>query len=70
MSIQITQPELEALIQERLQSGAFQNVEDMLLHALRSIEPKAKAAAAAAYGSGQLFADSPFAALDKDFERR
>jgi len=76
MTIQITEPELEALIQQRLQSGAFQNVEDVLLQALRSTEPKAKAAAAAAgHRSGDkdgvdLFADSPFAALDVDFLRR
>jgi Arc/MetJ-type ribon-helix-helix transcriptional regulator len=74
MTIQITEPELEALIQQRLQSGAFQNVEDVLLQALRSTEPKAKAAAAG-HRSGdkdgvELFADSPFAALDVDFLRR
>ncbi len=36
MSIEIHQPEIEALIQQRMASGAFQNVEEVLLHALKS----------------------------------
>jgi hypothetical protein len=39
MTIEIHQPELEALIEQRLQSGAFHNVEDVLLHALRTSDP-------------------------------
>jgi len=42
MTIQITQPEIEALIQQRLTSGAFRDVEDVLLQALRSSEPEAQ----------------------------
>lgn len=38
MSIEITSPEVEALIRERLKSGAFANAEDVILHALRSSE--------------------------------
>jgi antitoxin ParD1/3/4 len=34
LSIEIKRPELEALIQERLHSGAFETVEDVLLDAL------------------------------------
>jgi hypothetical protein len=29
-------PELESLILERMQNGGFQNVEDVLMHALKS----------------------------------
>ena len=36
MTIEIHKPELEALIQERMNSGDFQNVEDVLLQALKS----------------------------------
>ena len=36
MTIEICKPELEALIQERMKSGAFQNVEDVLMEALKS----------------------------------
>ena len=34
MTIQMTRPEIEALIQQRLHSGAFENVEDVLFDAL------------------------------------
>jgi antitoxin ParD1/3/4 len=34
MTIQINRPEIEALIQERLHSGAFDSVEDVLFDAL------------------------------------
>jgi hypothetical protein len=36
MSVEIHQPEIEALIQQRMASGAFHDVEDVLLYALRS----------------------------------
>jgi hypothetical protein len=34
MTIEIQRPELEALIRERMKSGAFRNVEDALMQAL------------------------------------
>ena len=36
MTIEIHKPELEALIRERMKRGAFQNVEDVLMQALKS----------------------------------
>lgn len=36
MNIEIQQPELEALILDRMQSGAFATVEDVLLNALKA----------------------------------
>jgi len=39
MTIKINKPELEALIRERMQNGGFQNVEDVLLHALQLSPP-------------------------------
>ena len=36
MTIEIHRPELEALIQEWMKSGAFQSVEDVLMQALKS----------------------------------
>ncbi len=36
MTIEIHKPELEALIMERIRSGAFENVEDVLMQALTS----------------------------------
>jgi hypothetical protein len=40
MTIQITKPEIEALINHRLESGGFKDAEDVILHALKSSEPK------------------------------
>lgn len=40
MTIEITRPEVEALIQQRLQTGAFKNAEDVILDALQSSVPK------------------------------
>jgi hypothetical protein len=39
MTIQITKPEVEALINQRLQSGAFKDAEDVILQALQSSPP-------------------------------
>jgi hypothetical protein len=36
MTIEIRRPELEALIRERMNSGAFHDVEDVIMQALRS----------------------------------
>ena len=36
MKIEIRKPELEALIRERMESGVFQDVEDVLIDALKS----------------------------------
>ncbi len=36
MTIQITKPEVEALINQRLQSGKFRDAEDVILQALQS----------------------------------
>ncbi|MGO9271316.1 MAG: hypothetical protein ACLQOO_13840 [Terriglobia bacterium] len=41
MTIQINKPEVEALINQRLQSGAFKDPEDVILQALRSFPPEA-----------------------------
>jgi hypothetical protein len=41
MTIQITRPEVEALINQRLQSGAFRNAEDVILQALQCSPPTA-----------------------------
>jgi hypothetical protein len=41
MTIQITKPEVEALINQRLQAGGFRDAEDVILQALRSSEAAA-----------------------------
>jgi len=40
MTIQITKPEVEALIKQRLQSGEFKDADDVVLHALQSLPSK------------------------------
>jgi hypothetical protein len=42
MTIEIHRPELEALIRERMKIGGFQNVEDVLMQALKSSPPTAE----------------------------
>jgi hypothetical protein len=36
MTIEIHRPELEALIREQMNSGGFRDIEDVIMHALRS----------------------------------
>jgi hypothetical protein len=43
MTIEITRPELESLINERLQSGAFLDAQDVILRALQSAAEPAPA---------------------------
>jgi hypothetical protein len=40
MTIQITRPEVEALIKTRLRSGKFKDAEDVILQALQSSGPE------------------------------
>jgi len=40
MTIEITRPEIESLIRQRLQSGAFVDAEDVILRALKSFAPE------------------------------
>ncbi len=41
MTIEIHQPEIEALIRQQMATGAFPDVEAVLLHALKSVPPPA-----------------------------
>jgi hypothetical protein len=52
MTIEIHRPELEALIQERMKSGIFQSVEDVLLLALKSAPPATELAPEASMHTG------------------
>jgi hypothetical protein len=42
VTIQITNPEVEALVNRRLKTGAFKDAEDVILHALKSSESEAR----------------------------
>ena len=68
MTIQITRPEVEALINQRLQSGAFRNAEDVILQALQCSPPTAPLLdAPPAKDIVELFA--PLRGLNLDFGR-
>ena len=69
MTIQITKPEVEALINQRLQTGGFKDAEDVVWQALRSSLPEAERAstdAGEARNMFELFA--PLRGLNIDFE--
>jgi hypothetical protein len=57
MTIEIQRPELEALILERMQLGAFPTVEDALLQALKSAPLPGQGAAASNGTPGPTGAD-------------
>lgn len=56
MTIQITKPEVEALINQRLQSGWFKDAEDVILQALQSspLKPPAASEAETSYAPRSL----------------
>ena len=59
MMIEILQPELEALIQRRMESGHFATVEDVLLQALRT-SPEPELQPTAKMSLGQFLRESSF----------
>ena len=73
MIIEIHKPELENLIRERMASGEFQNVEDVLMQALQS-SPAAKQPAARPRESkkslGQFLLESPLRDSGLKLERQ
>ena len=69
MKIEITRPEVEAIINQRLQNGGFKDAEDVVLQALQSSPSKAatpSSNAAVAKDMVELFA--PLRGLNIDFE--
>ncbi len=68
MTIEIHRPELEALIQERMKSGDFQSVEDVLMQALKSAPPVAELSGGAATRTGAVLVaamqSSPYREID------
>jgi hypothetical protein len=71
MTIQITKPEVETLINQSLRSGAFKDAEDVILQALQSFLPKPPTApqpdAPPTKDIEELFA--PLRGLNLDFSR-
>jgi hypothetical protein len=71
MTIQITRPEVEALINQRLKTGAYKDAEDVVLQALQSSPEMVASAPPAAEPPAkdivELFA--PLRGLNLDFGR-
>jgi hypothetical protein len=67
MTIEITKPEVEAMINERLESGAFKDAEDVILQALQSSLPAPPVEPPPAKDIVELFA--PLRGLNLDFSR-
>jgi hypothetical protein len=71
MTIQITNPEVEALIDRRLESGAFEDAEEVILQALRSFSAEeletSQSTDLPQKSIVELFA--PLRGLDIDFSR-
>ena len=70
MTIEITKPEVEALINQRLQSGVFQDAEDVILQALKSLPPAPAPSSASPLRTLQeVFASVRGLADEVDFNR-
>jgi hypothetical protein len=81
MNIEITRPEVEALIQQRLHAGGFSSLEDVIFEALRSSDPSLPEAVEPAAAIPEapsrkkfdnlsdLLLDSPFAGTNLDLNR-
>ncbi|MGC2109314.1 MAG: hypothetical protein WA655_07335 [Candidatus Korobacteraceae bacterium] len=72
MTIEIHKPELEALIRERMKSGAFQDVEDVLIQALKPSPTAAQEDAGSGRTGAELVAAmraSPYREIDLEAGR-
>ena len=74
MNIEITRPEVEDLIQQRLRAGGFATPEDMIFQALREFENRQPPQEALRRDGkfanlSDLLLNSPFAGADLDLER-
>lgn len=69
MTIEIQQPELEALIQQRLNSGRFQNVEEVLIEALKSSREEPVNAEAPKQNFNEFMLNSPLRGSGINLER-
>ena len=70
MTIEIHEPKLEALIQQRMASGLYQGVEDVLLQALEaSPPPQTEASPKKKVNFAQFIMESPLGGTGIEFER-
>ena len=70
MTIEIKRPELEALIEERLKSGVFHDVDELLRLALTALDEKSLPAAKPHQNLADFLLNWPFAGAELNLERR
>jgi hypothetical protein len=70
MTIEIHKPELEALIRQRLESGVFQSVEDILIEALKSTPAPSARPPKTRRNLADVLSEPPFAGSNLDLERQ
>jgi hypothetical protein len=68
MTIEIHEPELEALIQERMKSGHFQSVEEVLIQALKAAPPSVESSGNANAHTGAELVAAMQASPHKEFD--
>lgn len=80
MTIEITRPEAEALIHQCLQSGRFDDIDELIIQALRALQEQEPASPGAVLTNAErrklegrkslveLFAESPFKGLNIEFD--
>jgi hypothetical protein len=70
MTIEIHKPELEALIRQRMETGAFRNVEDILIVALKSTPSHPAQPLKPRRNLADVLSGPPFAGSNLDLERQ
>jgi hypothetical protein len=70
MTIEIHKPELEALIRQRMESGAFEDVEDVLIEALKSTTEPPVLPLKPRRNLVDILSEPPFGGSNLDIERQ
>jgi Arc/MetJ-type ribon-helix-helix transcriptional regulator len=71
MSIEILQPELQQRVREKIQSGRFHDVDELLTKALDALEKEQdQTPREPRKNLAQFLMESPFAGAELDLERR
>ena len=69
MTVEIQKPDIQALIQQRMESGQFESIEDVIGDALRSAPPVTKRTLEPTQTLDEMFAEIRGLADDLDFSR-
>ncbi|HEY3826756.1 MAG TPA: hypothetical protein VGL82_19490 [Bryobacteraceae bacterium] len=70
MTIEVHKPELEELIRQRMKSGAFRDIEDVLIEALKSARAESARSSNRRRNLADILSEPPFAGSNLDLERQ